>query len=201
MTAYLELRIGAFPELTPLEKSRVTVGRATGNDIVVEHPTVSKLHAVLECYSGEWCIRDVGSANGTFVNGRSVSTETRLSPGDGIALGGCTVVFRAEESNPADPTDRATGPPELTRREKAVLIALCRPLLSNDASFAQPSSIREMAAELVVSEAAVKFHLANLYDKFALYDTGGHRRVQLANEALRRRAIALSDLAPAEPKD
>jgi DNA-binding NarL/FixJ family response regulator len=62
--------------------------------------------------------------------------------------------------------------------------------------FAQPGSIRQIAKELVVSDAAVKFHLANLYDKFALYDHSENRRVQLANEAIRRRAVTIADLAP-----
>ena len=62
------------------------------------------------------------------------------------------------------------------------------------AAFTQPATIRQLASELVVSEAAVKFHLANLYDKFDLRDTTASRRVQLANEALRRRAVSLADL-------
>lgn len=59
--------------------------------------------------------------------------------------------------------------------------------------FTEPASTREMAAALFVSEAAVKQHLADLYDKFGIYD-GDRRRTRLANEALRRGAVRLSDL-------
>jgi DNA-binding CsgD family transcriptional regulator len=55
-----------------------------------------------------------------------------------------------------------------------------------------------MAEALFVSEAAVKQHLAHLYDKFAIYD-GDRRRGRLANEALRRGAVRLSDLRPSPP--
>ena len=51
-----------------------------------------------------------------------------------------------------------------------MLLALCRPLLTGDA-FTEPASIRAIAAELVVSEAAVKQHLSRLYVKF---DVGAH---------------------------
>ena len=52
----------------------------------------------------------------------------------------------------------------------------------------------------MVSDAAVKFHLANLYDKFAIYQATQSRRLVLANEALLRRAVTLADLRPqAEP--
>ncbi len=73
-----------------------------------------------------------------------------------------------------------------------MLIALCRPLVSGD-PFPEPPSVRRLAAELVVTEAAVKQHLQNLYDKFAV-DTEGERRVRLANEALRRGAVTLAML-------
>ena len=72
--------------------------------------------------------------------------------------------------------------PALTRREADVLVALCRPLLGDDV-VAQPASVREIAAELVVTEAAVKQHLLRLYAKFRIPE-GGNRRGRLANEVI-----------------
>ena len=73
---------------------------------------------------------------------------------------------------------------------------LCRPLLGGD-MFTEAATVATIAAELVVTEAAVKFHLGNLYDKFGIGDGGdGVRRSRLANEAIRRRALTLSDLRP-----
>ncbi|MDZ4267439.1 MAG: peptide-binding protein, partial [Mycobacterium sp.] len=84
------------------------------------------------------------------------------------------------------------APPRLTRREDDVLVALCRPLVSDD-PFPEPASVKAMAGELFVTEAAVKQHLQNLYDKFAI-PAEGDRRVRLANEALRRGAVTLAQL-------
>jgi hypothetical protein len=72
--------------------------------------------------------------------------------------------------------------PELTRRELDVLAALCRPALSDDA-FVAPATAREIAGDLVVTEAAVKQHLLRLYQKFRI--SGGlNRRIRLANEVV-----------------
>jgi DNA-binding NarL/FixJ family response regulator len=78
-------------------------------------------------------------------------------------------------------------------------LALCRPLLTGDA-FTEPASIRAIAAELVVSEAAVKQHLSRLYAKFDVGADGERKRVQLANAAVARGAVKPGDLRPtAEP--
>ncbi len=79
----------------------------------------------------------------------------------------------------------ARAMPELTRRERDVLAALCRPLAS-ELPVAMPASVREIAAELVVTEAAVKQHLLNLYDKFDVPDGPESRRIVLAREAVLR---------------
>src|SRR5436190_22986717 len=70
--------------------------------------------------------------------------------------------------------------PNLTRRERDVLAALCRPA-SRAETFVEPASIREMAETLGVSDAAIKQHLLNLYDKFELFEGEDYRRVRLAN--------------------
>ena len=67
-------------------------------------------------------------------------------------------------------------PPELTRRERDVLAALCRPALESDV-FTEPASVRQIAEALVVTEAAVKQHLMHLYDKFGIRETGERRRL------------------------
>ena len=83
------------------------------------------------------------------------------------------------------PGPAARPMPELTRRERDVLTALCRPLAS-DRPVAMPASIREVAAELVVTEAAVKQHLLNLYDKLDIPEGTESRRIALAREAVLR---------------
>jgi DNA-binding NarL/FixJ family response regulator len=81
----------------------------------------------------------------------------------------------------------------LTARERDVLLALCRPLLDRD-MFTEPAPTRAIAEELVITQAAVKQHLVNLYDKFGVAADEPNRRSRLANEALRRGAVSLAEL-------
>lgn len=177
-----------------LTGGRVTVGKGPGNEIVLEDAKVSRLHASLEKFTEGWCVNDLGSSNGTFVNGDRIWGAHRLRHGDEIRVGQTRLLFRSTDDAGASRTETEDGPPSLTARERDVLVVLCRPLLARDL-FTEPASIKEIATELVVSEAAVKQHLANLFDKFELPADLSHRRTRLANAAIRRGAVTLGDLS------
>ncbi len=89
----------------------------------------------------------------------------------------------------------ATRTPHLTRRERDVLTALCRPAAGSADTFVEPASIRDMADTLGVSDAAIKQHLLNLYDKFELFDGEDNRRVRLANLVFSTGVIASDGFA------
>jgi DNA-binding CsgD family transcriptional regulator len=193
MGGYLEVWRPAGRELVPLEAGRLTLGADAANDLALaDDPTLSRLHAVLERYDAGWCVRDLGSRNGTFVNGQRIWGERPLRPGDELRVGATRLVYRGDEPTGGG-TQASEPPPELTRREREVLLVLCRTVLAGEA-FTEPASIREIAEALVVTEAAVKQHLAHLYDKFGISGGGERRRVRLANEALRRGAVTMAGL-------
>ena len=195
MDAYLEVWTGAGAEPHLLDREKVAVGRASTNDLVLgDDPQISRAHAVLERYPSGWSIRDLSSANGTKVNGSLITSERHLRPGDEITLGTTRLVLRQRTTDATESTitvgDR---PPDLTRREHDVLVELCRPTMS-PGPFAQPATSAEIAEALVVSEATVKFHLANLYDKFDVGEPSATRRARLAEAALVRGAVQRAEL-------
>jgi FHA domain len=198
MSSHLEVWKPSGRELITLSSQRVTVGKASTNLVSLEHDaTVSRLHAVLENLGSAWSVRDLGSRNGTYLNGEKISAERVLHSGDELRVGSSRLIFwqvkQAGEPSAKDETVSAEpAPPRLTRREQEVLVVLCRPLVS-DNPFPGPASVRDMALELFVTEAAIKQHLQNLYDKFAI-PPEGERRVRLANEAIRRGAVTLAML-------
>jgi FHA domain len=200
MSSHLEIRTPSGRELITLSGQRVTVGKASANVVSLKHDsTVSRFHAVLENLGSAWSVRDVGSRNGTYINGEKISAERVLRSGDELRVGNSRLIFwevkQGDEGTLREATvsaESAQPPPRLTRRELDVLEVLCRPLVSDD-PFPEPASVRGMARELFVTEAAVKQHLQNLYDKFAI-PTEGDRRVRLANEAIRRGAVTLAML-------
>ena len=65
----------------------VTLGRAPGCSVLLDDPTVSSRHARLSPQGGRLVVEDVGSRNGTLVNGRRVKGATELSVGDRLSLG------------------------------------------------------------------------------------------------------------------
>jgi pSer/pThr/pTyr-binding forkhead associated (FHA) protein len=177
-----------------LEADRTTIGNATQNDIsLAEDTTASRLHAVLERFPAGWCVTDLGSSNGTWVNGERIWSSRRLRHADEIRIGQTRLIFRDPADAAVRVTEAESGPPSLTTRERDVLIALCRPLLDRD-MFTEPSTTRTIAEELVITQAAVKQHLVNLYDKFGIAAGDSHRRASLANEAIKRGAVSLSEL-------
>src|SRR5262245_49098809 len=199
MSSHLEIWKPSGRELITLSGERVTVGKAETNLVSLKHDsTVSRVHAVLENLGFAWSIRDVGSRNGTYLNGEKISAERVLRSGDELRVGKSRLIFwevKPDEASLNEATIAAepTQPtPRLTRRELEVLMVLCRPLVSDD-PFPEPASVRRMALELFVTEAAIKQHLQNLYDKFAI-PSEGDRRVRLANEAIRRGAVTLAML-------
>ncbi|GIF71546.1 FHA domain-containing protein [Asanoa siamensis] len=194
MTGYLEMWGPAGPSMIRLDADRLSLGSADSNDLAVPADRLlSRLHAVFERYPAGWCVRDLGSRNGTFVNGRRIWQERALADGDEIRAGASRFVLRAGRVPAGQVTEAGAPPPDLTARERDVLIQLCRPLLAGE-TFTEPASSREIAAALVVTEAAVKQHLLRLYAKFGITGEGERRRVRLANEAVSRNAITRADL-------
>lgn len=64
-----------------------TLGRDVNNAIVVEDPFASSDHAVLTYRGRSWYLEDLGSTNGTFLNGRPIATVSPLGFGDEVAVG------------------------------------------------------------------------------------------------------------------
>lgn len=172
-------------EVFALASDVTTVGRGSGVDISLDDPSVSRLHAELIRRGGHVYVSDLGlSSNGTRVNGRPVGRRV-LTEGDVLSFGMARTRVNGLVS-PQDADDtvelRRISAPDLTRREVEVLAALCRPALQQDA-FVAPATARDIADELVVTEAAVKQHLLRLYQKFRIAE-GVNRRARLANEVI-----------------
>ena len=69
------------------------LGRSSKNDIVIKDNFVSKNHLLIEKENGRYYIRDLNSANGTFLNGQTLHEETELKNGDRIGVGFIQFLF------------------------------------------------------------------------------------------------------------
>ncbi|MDQ4148609.1 MAG: DUF3662 domain-containing protein [Actinomycetota bacterium] len=76
-----------------LDREGVTLGRSSSNEVVINDPNVSRSHAQVVLRDDEWWVIDLGSTNGTLVNGMLIK-ERRLVPGDRIKLGATELEFQ-----------------------------------------------------------------------------------------------------------
>jgi pSer/pThr/pTyr-binding forkhead associated (FHA) protein len=145
----------------------VNIGRADFNDIVISDPSVSTSHAKLQRRDDIWMLSDLGSTNGTFVEGERLSGEVALGPGTTVKFGEVAVLFEPLDANL--PVRRSSG----TQVVSAVLsrdgdaaaadepAPGARPRRPIRAAAPRPSGPPAMliAAVLVVVAAAVAFFL------------------------------------------
>ena len=78
-----------------------TIGRTPSNSLVVDRDRVSRKHAVIDWNGQQFAIMDVGSRNGTYVNGMRVMRRP-LRNGDTITIGDCNLRFLNDVSTPEE---------------------------------------------------------------------------------------------------
>jgi ABC-type multidrug transport system ATPase subunit/pSer/pThr/pTyr-binding forkhead associated (FHA) protein len=102
-----------------LARPELIIGRDPGVDIVIDSPAVSRRHARLVSSNGAYLLEDLGSSNGTFLNGRRLAGQSRLQPGDQITLGqAVSLTFTGLEIGPRTIKD---GPPAGGEKAQTVL--------------------------------------------------------------------------------
>ncbi len=76
-------------------KDKVTIGRSNNNDIIILHNSVSKFHAYFDCREGIWTLTDMGSTNGTFLDGKRIHEGQHYPARSGNVLrfGGVAAYF------------------------------------------------------------------------------------------------------------
>ena len=154
MSFKLSVRQGPRPNLVfELDGDSYTIGREAGNEIVIEDPQVSRRHATLTRQGASYMLEDIGSTNGTYVNGKRVTAPVLLSNGDmigladtivlavqapvGAATGEATVVSDAAHYDAAHytpPTQPAFTPPVVQQ------LAARQPAYSPPPQYAPPAS-------------------------------------------------------------
>jgi len=93
------------------DADEVTVGRAADNDIVLTHDSISGHHAKITHQGGQWVLADLGSTNGTFLEGAPAENAV-LGATASIVFGQVDATFEDEEAAAATPETPAAAPAE-----------------------------------------------------------------------------------------
>jgi pSer/pThr/pTyr-binding forkhead associated (FHA) protein len=75
------------PRSYPMSAEPLTIGRAESCQVILGDTYVSQMHARVYPKDGEWLVEDLGSTNGTYVNGQRIAEVTRLRKGDRVQFG------------------------------------------------------------------------------------------------------------------
>ena len=92
-------------------KPEVTIGRVQGNDIVLPKGNVSKRHARIVLKDGKFIIVDLKSTNGTYVNGRKITSPLVVKDSDKIYIGDFIVGVDEAAAEGDGPSETTTSPP------------------------------------------------------------------------------------------
>jgi len=115
----LIMRSGPTPGAAfTLEDDQITIGRDSTNGIVINDAEVSRRHARLTFQGGKYVLEDLGSTNGTFVNGQRLAGPRVLKPGEVVSFGEQIVlVFEAITIDPGATvvSPRAAAVPSISR--------------------------------------------------------------------------------------
>ena len=103
-------RDDGFGDVYPLqEAARFTMGRAPTNRIVLRDDLCSREHAEVFAAEGAWFVRDLGSLNGTHLNGEQLRKERKLAPLDELRVGRVQLVFVDDLTQLPDPPQLKSG--------------------------------------------------------------------------------------------
>jgi adenylate cyclase len=94
VAAELLITLPGQPESKVVLQGAFTLGRGSGNNLVLSDVRVSRSHALLRPFGrGKYYLLDMGSGNGTFLNGRLVTNPVELKDGDAVVIADCTLKY------------------------------------------------------------------------------------------------------------
>lgn len=148
------------------------IGKGPRNDLVIADPSVSTAHSVLRRENEAYTIADLGSRNGTFVNGERVTSPRRLSHGDVIGMGLSKLTFRLSDYSETGAIDldelaavSKQGSPPLTEESLATAVVGSGLVWQNDLDRVRRTAKGRLLNVLVDERLATEESLRDLMSR------------------------------------
>jgi pSer/pThr/pTyr-binding forkhead associated (FHA) protein len=175
-------RTGVGPRSKPIGDS-LLIGRGDHCDLVLDDETVSNDHLEVTRRGSTYLVADLGSSNGTLLNGRALDKPMRLNPGDVLQVG----PFRLEADLPKTVRTRPRKAiaVDLTEEEREIAGALVALYREEETFAARPATKKEIAERLHISESTAQRRLRSLARKLEVHDAPrGDRARQIADRVI-----------------
>jgi pSer/pThr/pTyr-binding forkhead associated (FHA) protein len=98
------------------QRPQTTIGRGSDNDLVLPDQQVSRRHARLERGPEGWFLTDLGSTNGTYVNGQRIQGRVQIQIGDRVSIGSSVLLVQS-----ASPGELSAEPKRRPQRQRTAL--------------------------------------------------------------------------------
>ena len=141
----------------PLDSTLVRIGRTSSSDVSLDHHGISREHAVITHDESGYSITDLGSRNGTFLNGRAIQEKTKLSDRDLLRFCDLELVF-FEIDHPSDDIRQASDGEKKKRQSEEQISRVTVLDIGQDEGFSIKSKIAlgDKRPALTSANAAVK---------------------------------------------
>jgi serine phosphatase RsbU (regulator of sigma subunit)/pSer/pThr/pTyr-binding forkhead associated (FHA) protein len=140
-----------------IETAVVRIGRTVGNEVSLDHHGISREHAIITQDGNKYFITDLGSRNGTYVNGRSISEKTPLIDGDLIRFCDLELVFFEHEHPSGGPLKPSVHDLKKQQNEAQISRVIVADVAPNDGySVKTKITLGEKKPALTSAKAAVK---------------------------------------------
>ncbi len=112
-SATLVIRQGTQAGMSfPVTGNQIIIGREEGLDVVLQDPESSRRHTRISWQGGRYVAEDMGSTNGTFVNGVQITSPQALNSGDSIGIGQTAMVFQMSSNQATEYMPTPAYPPQ-----------------------------------------------------------------------------------------
>lgn len=150
-----------------LSEPVVSIGRDAGNTIRLTDTEVSRRHAELVQKAADdgkrYFLRDVGSANGTFINNEPIpaGTEVALQPGDQVQVGQSLLMVSGGRGDATPPNDLAAQISLITRQDHSLSSAIIKTVAEGEGSriLAHPEKVRPTLADKLLTNLGILYDL------------------------------------------
>lgn len=168
------------PLIIPLERKETLIGRSKGCNLILQAPSVSRKHSIIIILADSVYLKDLGSRNGSYINGVKVENEALLRSNDIIRLGAMEFTFQTEIQENEDEEDSEKTQIDIKKQQESNFVKHYNLSPREEEVFyllIKGLKIKEISKKLFISQGTTKNHVLSIYSK-----TDCHSRIELAQK-------------------